>query len=72
MTTVINNALHANEADAGYAEVPHQFFWMNGAKIRILSRFLVLGRILERQVVFRQLLCFERLIETSLAQRAES
>ena len=72
MAAVVHDALHADEADAGDAEVAHQLFRMNRTKIRILGHLVVLGRILESQVVLRQLLCLKRLLQACLAERAES
>ena len=71
MTTVVDYALHADEAHTGDAEVAHQLFWMDGTKIRILGHLVMLARILERQVVFGQFLCFKRLLQTGLAKRTE-
>ena len=71
MTTVIDYALHANEAHTGDAEVAHQLLWMDGTKIRILCHLVMLARILECQVIFGQFLRFERLLQASLAKRTE-
>ena len=48
VTTVVDYALHANEADAGDAEVAHKLLRMNGTEIRILGHLVVLAGVLER------------------------
>ena len=72
MATVVDDALHADEADAGDAEVAHQLFGVRLAKIRIFHHLVVLARILKCQVVLGQLLGLEGLLESGLAEGAES
>ena len=72
MATVVDDALHADEADTGDAEVAHQFFRVHLAKVRVFHHFVVLGCILERQVVLWQLLSLEWLLQVGLAEWAES
>ena len=51
MATVVDNTLHADEADAGDAEVAHELLRVHLTKIRIFHHLVVLAGILERQVV---------------------
>ena len=47
MATVVDDALHADEADTGDAEVAHQFFRVHLAKVTILHHLVVLRGILQ-------------------------
>lgn len=62
MTRVIDDALHADETDTRDAEVAHQFFGVNLTEVRLLHHFLLLVRVLQRQVVLWQFSRFERLL----------
>ena len=71
VATVVSDALHANQTDASDAKVAHQLFCMHLTKIGVLHHLVVLARILQRQVIFGQLLCLEGLLQACLAQRAK-
>ena len=71
MARVVDDALHADECAAGDAEVAHQFFRVGRTEIRFLHQFLLFVRKLERQVVLRQLLSLELLLQTCPANGAE-
>ena len=72
MTTVVHDALHADEADASYAKVAHQLLWVHLAKIRVFHHLVVLACVFKCQIVLGQLLRFKRLVQSCLAQGAES
>lgn len=51
MAAMVHDALHADETDAGDAEVAHELLRVHLAKIRIFHHLVVLAGILECQVV---------------------
>jgi len=68
---VVDDALDANEADAGDAEMAHQLLRMLRAEIRVFHHLLMLVREFKRQVILGQLLSLEGLLKSRLAERAE-
>lgn len=68
---MVDDALHADEADASDAEVPHQLLRVHAAEVAIPHHFLVLVRVLKRQVVLGEFLSLEGLLEGRFAEGAE-
>ncbi len=59
---MVYDALHADQADTGDAEVTHELFRVDLTKIRIFHHFVMLACILQRQIILRQLIRLEWLL----------
>ena len=68
---MLDNAFDANKTDASDTKVSHELFRVSRTKIGIFHHLLVFVCKFQGKVVFGELLGFEGLLESGLAQWAE-